>query len=121
MYPSKGPAFGYYPKPTKSYIVVDSEDLAWAEDLFYDLGVKVVTSHRILGGVIGDKLGQETYVKEKFKNGHQKVKEYTKGYTYHNIPRDTRITLSLHHLVRHEGHVREGKTANSGTHFQESL
>ena len=46
----RGPAFGYFPEPTKSVVVVDSEDVQEAQELFSDLGVEVVTSHRLLGG-----------------------------------------------------------------------
>ena len=60
-----GPDFGYFPEPFKSYVVVDKTDFAEANTLFGHLGVKVVTSHRLLGGHIGLSKGLQEYVDEK--------------------------------------------------------
>ena len=60
-----GPDFGYRPEPLKSYVVVDETDLAQADALFGHLGVKVVTSHRLLGGHIRLISGLHVYVDEK--------------------------------------------------------
>ena len=51
---SQGPAFGYFPEPTKSLVVVGEQFKTKAKALFHDLGVQVVTGHRCLGGFIGD-------------------------------------------------------------------
>ena len=61
----KGPIFGYFPEHKKSYVIVDEKDVIQAESLFQKLGVKVVTSYRMLGGVIGNLKGKETYVNGK--------------------------------------------------------
>jgi len=64
-----GPAFGYYPEPTKSFIVVNE---CWRNDtdaLFGDLGVQVVTGHRFLGGFIGSQWEREEYVESKCAGG----------------------------------------------------
>ncbi len=60
-----GPAFGYFPEPTKSVLVVDEADVPAAKDLFGDIGVHVTTSHRLLGGHIGSDEGKEQYVRQK--------------------------------------------------------
>ena len=53
----KGPIFGYFPEPSKSAIVVTSEFVQEAQDLFYDIGVPVTRSHCLLGGHIGSAEG----------------------------------------------------------------
>ena len=50
----RGTARGYYPEPTKSILVVATGNIAWAEEHFRGLGIRVVTGHRYLGGYIGD-------------------------------------------------------------------
>ena len=52
---ARGPAWGYYPEPTKNNLVVAPGNVAKAEDFFRGLGIKVVTGHRYLGGHIGDR------------------------------------------------------------------
>ena len=47
-----GPAYGYYPEPQKTVVVVDAVDEAEANACFCDLGVKVVRGQRYLGGFI---------------------------------------------------------------------
>ena len=49
-----GPSFGYHPEPSKSFVVVNADYLDDAHNLFDDLHVNVVTSHRLLGGVVGE-------------------------------------------------------------------
>ena len=51
---ARGPARGYYPEPTKSILVVAPGNVTWAEEHFRGLGIRVVTGHQYLGGVIGD-------------------------------------------------------------------
>ena len=50
-----GPAQGYYPESTKRILFVARGNLAWTEDHFRGLGIKLVTGHCYLGGYIGDK------------------------------------------------------------------
>ena len=44
---SRGPAFGYFSEPTKSFVVVGEQFRTKAKALFHDLGVQVVTGHRV--------------------------------------------------------------------------
>ena len=59
-----GPQFGYFPEPTKSYLVSESP-ISRASDMFHNTGINVVTSCRFLGGCIGDEDGVNSFVTSK--------------------------------------------------------
>ena len=65
MLMERGPDFGYFPEPSKSYLIVNESNKDLANLLFADFGLKIVTSGRFLGGVVGDKAGRESFVKKK--------------------------------------------------------
>ena len=46
---SKGPAFGYHPEPSKSYLLVNDRHQFEAERLFGALGTQIVAGHQFLG------------------------------------------------------------------------
>ena len=56
------PAYGYFAESTKSFLVVTKQYEEEAKELFKDHGVIVVSGHRFLGGVIGDKDSQKSYI-----------------------------------------------------------
>ena len=58
-----GPAYGYFPEPSKTVLVVRSSDLERANDLFHDLGVSVVTGSQFLGGFMGEQSLAADFVK----------------------------------------------------------
>lgn len=60
-----GPAYGYFPEPTKCVLVVDECCKDRAVDMFCPLGVQVVTGHRYLGGFIGSNDGLQRFISEK--------------------------------------------------------
>ena len=60
-----GPFYGYFPEPVKSHVVVDSTKTHFAKEAFSDIGVQVVTSQQVLGGVIGPDCEKELFVKQK--------------------------------------------------------
>ena len=60
-----GPAFGYFPEPTKTYLVVDEVDLPEARCLFGPLDVQITTSHRVLAGHVGSTEGRVEFVRGK--------------------------------------------------------
>ena len=59
-----GPAYGYYPEPQKTVVLVDEVDEAEA-NCFGDIGVKVSRGQRYLAGFIGDPEGTKHYVEAK--------------------------------------------------------
>ena len=65
---SRGPAYGYFPEPTKSLFVVDEHFHSEAESPFQDLGVCIVSGHRYLGGFIGDLNQRNAFVQMKASN-----------------------------------------------------
>jgi hypothetical protein len=60
-----GPDYGYYPEPTKSILVVSTANFARANVEFTDLGFKVTTGSRYLGGFVGEEAGRDTWLEEK--------------------------------------------------------
>jgi len=62
---SCGPSFGYFPEPTKSFVVVSESFRGEAEAVFGGLGIRVVTSHRFLRGFIGSLSARDDYVLSK--------------------------------------------------------
>ena len=65
MLVTKGPDFGYFPKPSKSILVVAECDIPEAERLFSDIGIQICTSSRILGGRVGSSTGRKEYIQQK--------------------------------------------------------
>ena len=61
---ARGPAQGYYLEPTKSILVVAPGNVAREEEQFWGLGIRVVTGHRYLGGYIGDREAERSWLKE---------------------------------------------------------
>ena len=61
----RGPAYGYFPNPKKSCVVVDRSFVASAKRIFSPLNVQVVTSHRFLGGFLGDVSARSSFVQDK--------------------------------------------------------
>jgi len=62
-----GPAYGYFPEPCKTVLVVQPSDMQEAIDMFHDLGVRVVSGSRFLGGFVGEKSLAADFVSNKVK------------------------------------------------------
>ena len=60
-----GPKFGYFPKASKSWLVVKEEKLQLAEELFRGTEINITTEGRkYLGGYVGTEEGSRKYFKE---------------------------------------------------------
>ena len=54
-------------RPRYSWLVLGSSpEVAQAEELFRGMGIKSVTGSRYLGGLIGDREAEDTYLAETF-------------------------------------------------------
>ena len=61
-----GPSYGYYPNPSKSWLIVKEEHANQAHSLFSSLGVNITTKgHRHLGSAIGEDDFIEFFLKKK--------------------------------------------------------
>ena len=75
----KGPAFGYFPVPAKSVLVVEDQFKEEVWILFGELEVMIVSGHRFLGGYIGDTSDCEAYAKEKVQSWVHGVEQLSKA------------------------------------------
>ena len=75
-----GPKYGYYPKPSKTILIVkDPSNLQRAHEIFDQTGVKVTTSgERHLGAVIGSPEFRAEYVNNKIARWIQDVEQLAK-------------------------------------------
>ena len=48
----EGPAFGYFPEPSKSFLVVDKQNAEEAHQIFDKYSITIVEGKRFLGGFI---------------------------------------------------------------------
>ena len=69
-----GPKYGYYPKPSKSFIIVKHQYEQNARETFSDTNINVtVSGAKHLGAVIGDLSFKEDYIKEKVESWRQQL------------------------------------------------
>ena len=74
-----GPSFGYYPKASKSWLVVKEDKYEEALEVFNNTGINITTQGRkYLGGYVGTKEGAEEYVSELRDDWINQLKELTK-------------------------------------------
>ena len=73
---SRGPDFGYFPEPSKSFLLVSDKHRSVAERLFGCLGVQVVNGHHFLSGYLGDSSDWVDYVRESSDMGFPFVVPY---------------------------------------------
>ena len=61
----RGPAYGYFPEPAESYLVVSETFKTLAEGVSAGSVIQVVSKQRLLGGFISGKLGTDKFVRNK--------------------------------------------------------
>ena len=61
----RGPTYGYHPEPSKTVLVVGPSDVQQVSTLFSDLGIRVVSGGRFLGGFIGEHSLVANFVSDK--------------------------------------------------------
>lgn len=61
------PAYGYFPEPSNTVLVVQSSDLVRANGLLHCLGVRMVTASWFLGVFVGERSLTADFVSDKFK------------------------------------------------------
>ena len=61
----EGPAFGYFPEPSISFLVVDKYYAEEAHYIFDKYSITIVEAKRFLGGFIGDGNEKDIYLKTK--------------------------------------------------------
>ena len=70
---------GYYPKPSKSWLVVKPEKEEEARQIFADTGIQITTEGRkYLGGYVGTRAGAVKYVRELQDEWLEQLAELTK-------------------------------------------
>ena len=78
-----GPPRGYFSEPEKSKIIVHPMKVQEVKLTFQELGLKVITGHRYLGGYIGNKEEEDGYLHGKvhdWQEATQKLAEVAKIY-----------------------------------------
>ena len=61
----EGPAFGYFPEPSKSFLIVDKQYAEEAHHIFDKFSVTIMEGKRFLVGFIGDGNEKDIYLKKK--------------------------------------------------------
>ena len=72
-----GPTYGYYPKASKSWIIVKPHYLDEAKRLFPDLNITDI-GRKYLGSFIGTEEGKEKYVEDKIEEWANDIEELSK-------------------------------------------
>ena len=76
---TQGPAFGYYPNRSKTYLVIKQEHETSARQLFYDTDVHItIQGKRHLGAAIGSRTFTEEYVSHKVQTWTEEIKRIAK-------------------------------------------
>ena len=61
---TEGPTYGYYPKPSKSFLIVKQHHKEYAERIFTGSNIKITTEGaRHLGAILSDICFKEEYLR----------------------------------------------------------
>jgi hypothetical protein len=90
-----GPKYGYYPEPSKSYLVVHPKFVEHAKILFAGFNINIVTGSRFLGGFIGSIEDTNLWIEEKVLSWNKAISKLASAAT--NFPQAafTALTRSL--------------------------
>ena len=72
----KGPLYGYFPKATKTWLIVKDEYLEEAKTMFPDVNL-TTEGHRYLGSFIGKDSGMKKFMEEKVANWCTEIENLT--------------------------------------------
>ena len=61
----EGPAFGYFPEPSKRFLIVDKQYAEQAHHIFGKYSITIMEGKRFLGGFIGDGNKKDIYLENK--------------------------------------------------------
>jgi hypothetical protein len=75
----EGPKLGYYPEPDKSYLVVHSDYIDEAKQIFMGLKINIVTGQKFLGGFIGGETDVSRWMEQKVDGWVQSVKKMSRA------------------------------------------
>ena len=76
---ANGPALGYHPKASKSWLIVKEKELERAQQIFHGTGVNITTEGRkYLGGFVGTVEGASEYVRGLVRSWVDQLKELSK-------------------------------------------
>ena len=93
---AQGLARGYYPDPTKSILVVAPGNVAWAEEFFRGMGIKLVTGHRYLWGYIVDREAEGGWLTDKITGWAESVETLARVSCKHLQSAYAGLQKSLH-------------------------
>ena len=65
---------GYYTEPTKSILVVAKRNVPRAKEYFRGMGIQVVTGSRYIGGFVGEREAEASWIKEKVDRWDESVR-----------------------------------------------
>ena len=69
-----GPSYGYVPQPEKSWLIVKTERIDKAHEVFANTDIKITTNgERYLGAVIGTDENKKAYINEKIADWTQQI------------------------------------------------
>ena len=70
----RGSPWGYLLEPTESILAVATRNVARAEEFFCGMGIKIVTVSRYLGGFVGYRAAEDSWLAEKVQGWTEAVK-----------------------------------------------
>ena len=70
----EGPGYGYYPEPSKSWLIVKEDKEEKAKELFPDVNITTV-GHRYLGSFIGSEDGMKNWLKNEVKTWVEDIEQ----------------------------------------------